>query len=301
MANEMMNYQLTTELIESKIVYLRGVQVILDRDLAPMYQVNVAQMNRQVKRNSKRFPEDFMFQLSKEEYEGLKCQNGISNQRGGDNRALPYAFTEQGVAMLSGLLRSDTAIEASKLVMRTFVAMRRFLMANAQIFQRLDQIEYKQLETDHKFEQVFAKFEEKSLAPRQGIFFDGQVFDSYEFICDLIRMAEYRIILIDNYIDDTVLTMLDKRREGVSAAIFTKTVSDQFQLDIAKHNQQYPAIDVTVFKKSHDRFLVVDNAVYLIGASLKDLGKKWFGVTLMSETDPNEIITRLSEVPGNAG
>lgn len=297
----MMNYQLTTELIESKIVYLRGVQVILDRDLAPMYQVNVAQMNRQVKRNSKRFPEDFMFQLSKEEYEGLKCQNGISNQRGGDNRALPYAFTEQGVAMLSGLLRSDTAIEASKLVMRTFVAMRRFLMANAQIFQRLDRIEYKQLETDHKFEQVFAKFEEKSLAPRQGIFFDGQVFDSYEFICDLIRMAEYRIILIDNYIDDTVLTMLDKRREGVSAAIFTKTVSDQFQLDIAKHNQQYPAIDVTVFKKSHDRFLVVDNAVYLIGASLKDLGKKWFGVTLMSETDPNEIITRLSEVPGNAG
>ncbi|MBQ7272360.1 MAG: ORF6N domain-containing protein [Bacteroidales bacterium] len=284
---------LAQKTVESRIVTIRGQQVILDRDLAAMYQEEVSQFNRQVKRNIKRFPSDFMFQLTKEEYDGLKCQNGISNRRGGDRRALPYAFTEQGVSMLSGLLRGDKAIEVNILIMRAFVAMRRFLVANAQVFQRLDRIEYKQLETDHKFEQVFAKLEEKNLSPNQGIFFDGQIYDAYEFICGLIKSARTRIVLIDNYVDETVLTMLDKREIGVSATIYTQKISKQFQLDITKHNVQYPTIEVKVFQKSHDRFLILDSAVYLVGASLKDLGKKWFAVSLMSETDPELLLSRL--------
>ena len=249
-------------------------------------------MNRQVKRNLKRFPADFMFQLTSEEYDGLKCQFGISNRWGGD-RKLPYAFTEQGVSMLSGLLRSDMAIEANILIMRTFVAMRHFLLSNAQVFQRMDRIELKQLETDQKIRKVFEKLEEKVITPKQGIFFDGQIYDAYEFICGLIRSAKTRIVLIDNYVDDTVLTMIDKRISGVSATIYTQKVSGQFRLDIDKHNAQYPAIEVKEFKKSHDRFLILDNQVYLIGASLKDLGKKWFAVSLMSETDPDILLSRL--------
>ena len=195
--------------------------------------------------------------------------------------------------MLSGILRGSKAIEVNIVIMRAFVAMRRFLTANAQVFQRLDRIEYKQLETDHKFEQVFAKLEEKDLAPNQGIFFDGQIYDAYEFICGLIKSAKKRIVLIDNYVDDTVLTMLDKREAGVDATIYTQKISAQFQLDITKHNAQYPAVDVKTFSKSHDRFLILDNQVYLIGASLKDLGKKWFAVSLMSETDPETLLSKL--------
>ena len=171
--------------------------------------------------------------------------------------------------------------------------MRHFLLSNAQVFQRLDRIELKQLETDHKIEQVFAKLEEKAVTPKQGIFFDGQIYDAYEFICGLIKSAKTCIVLIDNYVDDTVLTMLDKRETNVSATIYTQKISAQFQLDIAKHNAQYPAIEVKEFTKSHDRFLILDNQVYLIGASLKDLGKKWFAVSLMSETDPEMLLSRL--------
>ena len=284
--------QLSLSNIESSIITIRGQHVLLDRNLAEMYQVDVGYMNRQVKRNIKRFPPDFMFQLTKEEYDGLKCQNGISNLRGGDRR-LPFAFTEQGVSMLSGLLRSDLAIEANILIMRAFVAMRHFLISNAQIFQRIDRMELRQLETDHKIELVFEKLEEKTLSPKQGIFFDGQIYDAYEFICGLVRSAKTRIILIDNYVDDTVLTMLDKRTSGISATIYTQIVSQQFQLDIDKHNAQYPAIDVIEFKKSHDRFLILDDQVYLIGASLKDLGKRWFAVSLMSETAPDLLLSKL--------
>ena len=290
--NSNSNNQLSLSAIEKCIITIRGQQVLLDRNLADMYQVDVGYMNRQVKRNLKRFPADFMFQLTSEEYDGLKCQFGISNRWGGD-RKLPYAFTEQGVSMLSGLLRSDMAIEANILIMRTFVAMRHFLLSNAQVFQRMDRIELKQLETDQKIRKVFEKLEEKVITPKQGIFFDGQIYDAYEFICGLIKSAKTRIVLIDNYVDDTVLTMIDKRINGVSATIYTQKVSEQFRLDITKHNAQYPEIEVKEFKKSHDRFLILDNQVYLIGASLKDLGKKWFAVSLMSETDPDILLSRL--------
>ena len=284
--------KLSISRIENKIITVRNVQVILDRHLADMYQVDVGYMNRQVKRNIKRFPDDFMFQLTKEENYGLKCQNGISNQQGGDRR-LPFAFTEQGVAMLSGLLRSDVAIEANILIMRAFVAMRHFLITNAQVFQRLERVELKQHETDRKIEQVFEKLEEKTISPKQGIFLDGQIYDAYEFVCGLIKSAKTRIILIDNYVDETVLTMLDKRERGVSATIYTQKISPQLKLDIDKHNAQYPAIDVKEFSKSHDRFLILDSQVYLVGASLKDLGKKWFALSLMNDITPEDLLSKI--------
>ena len=179
--------------------------------------------------------------------------------------------------MLSSVLHSDEAIEISIRIMDAFVAMRHFLLTNAQVFQRLDRIEYKQIESDHRIEELFRKIDERSITPNQGIFFDGQIYDAYEFICGLIKSAKTRIILIDNYVDETVLTMLDKREAGVTATIYT----------------QYPAIDVKEFTKSHDRFFILDNQVYLIGASLKDLGKKWFAVALMSETAPEILLSRL--------
>lgn len=278
--------------VESRILTIRGVQVILDRDLAELYGVKTFRLNEQVKRNIKRFPERYRFQLTEDETNELiaNCDRFESLKH---SSFCPYAFTEHGVVMLSSVLHSDEAIEISGRVVDAFVAMRRFLAANAPIFQRLEHIEYKLLENDHKFDQVFAKLEEKALEPKQGIFFDGQVYDAYELICNLIKSATKRIILIDNYVDYTVLTMLDKREPGVDAAIYTQKAGDQFKLDIAKHDAQYPPIPIWIFKMSHDRFLIIDDLVYHVGASIKDLGKKWFAVSLMEAQDANSIITRL--------
>ena len=279
--------------IEERIFTIRGRQVILDRDLAQLYQVEVSQMNRQVKRNQERFPEDFMFQLSKTEWDGLKCQNGISNSRGGD-RSLPYAFTEHGISMLAGLLRSTIAIEANIRIIRAFVSLRKAFKDNEMILHRIERIEYRQSTSEFRIEELFSKIrnpiEDK---PKQGIFFDGQIYDAYAFVADLVRTASRRIILIDNYIDDTVLTMLSKRAAGVEAVIYTGKISKQLRLDIDKHNAQYPPVEVRTFSKAHDRFLIIDDAVYLVGASIKDLGKKWFGFTLMENTDAEELIGRI--------
>ena len=280
-----------TRPIEHLIYTIRNTQVILDEDIAKLYSVTTGHLNEKVKRNIDRFDYDFMFQLTSEEFAILKSQNAISSW--GGRRSLPFAFTELGVAMLSSVLTSKEAIEVNKKIMREFSAMRRFLVSNAQVFQRLDNLEYKLIATDEKVALLYDKIEEGKLEPRQGIFFDGQIYDAYEFVCGLIKNAKTRIVLIDNYVDDTVLTMLDKREAGVLATIYTQKISPQFQLDIAKHNAQYPAIDVKEFTKSHDRFLILDNQVYLIGASLKDLGKKWFAVSLMSETDPELLLSRL--------
>lgn len=278
--------------VESRIFTIRGVQVILDRDLAELYGVKTFRLNEQVKRNIKRFPEKYRFQLTEDETNELiaNCERFKSLKH---SSFCPYAFTEHGVVMLSSVLHSDEAIEISGRVVDAFVAMRRFLAANAPIFQRLEHIEYKLLENDHKFDQVFAKLEEKSLEPKQGIFFEGQVYDAYELICNLIKSAAKRIVLVDNYVDYTVLTMLDKREPGVDAAIYTQKAGDQLKLDLAKHDAQYPHIPVWIFKMSHDRFLIIDDLVYHIGASIKDLGKKWFAVSLMEAQDANSIITRL--------
>ena len=195
--------------------------------------------------------------------------------------------------MLSAVLHTPTAIEVSVKIMDAFVAMRHFLASNAQVFQRLDRIEYKLLESDHKFEELYTKLEEKSLDPKPKVFYDGQIYDAYQFVCNLIKSAQKRIILIDNYIDENVLTMLDKRAKDVSATIYTKDISKQLNLDIAKHDAQYPKIEVKKFTRSHDRFLILDNRVYLVGASIKDLGKKWFGIAPMPETDAESLLSNL--------
>lgn len=277
--------------IEQLIYTIRNTQVILDEDIARLYSVTTGHLNEKVKRNIGRFDYDFMFQLTSEEFSILRSQNATASW--GGRRSLPFAFTELGVAMLSSVLTSKEAIEVNKQIMRAFSAMRRFLVSNAQVFQRLENLEYKLIATDEKVALLFDKIEEGKLEPRQGIFFDGQIYDAYEFICGLIKSAKTRIVLIDNYVDNTVLTMLDKRDTGVSATIYTQKISAQLRLDITKHNAQYAAIDVREFTKSHDRFLILDNQVYLIGASIKDLGKKWFAVSLMTETDPEHLLSRL--------
>lgn len=293
------NNQLAVPTIQSKIALIRDQQVLLDRDLARFYGVEVSQMNRQVKRNIERFPEDFMFQLTKAENEALKCQYGISKQRGGDRR-LPYAFTEQGVAMLSGLLRSEVAIAANIMIMRAFVTMHRFLTMNAQIYQRLDRIEGQQLidnqwraETESKIETILDKLEEKTPSPTaEQIFATGCIWDAWQFVSELIRGAKVRIILIDNYVDDRVLTLLCKRKEGVSATIHTR-YNQHFLLDLEKHNQQYSAITaVQIPHKHHDRFLVIDDVVYLLGASVKDMGTGLCAITRLV-TKPEEILEMI--------
>ena len=249
-------------------------------------------MNRQVKRNIERFPDDFMFQLTKDEYYGLKCQNGISNSRGGD-RSLPFAFTEQGVSMLSGLLRSSVAIRANISIIRAFTAMKKLAVFNSTYFARMERIEARQLASEDRINELFNMISEKDKQLTQGIFFDGQIYDAYTFVSRLIRSAVKRIILIDNYIDESVLTLMDKRNSNVKAVIYTTKVSKQLQLDIQKHNAQYPQIEIQEFTKSHDRFMIIDENVYLIGASIKDLGKKWFGFTLMESISAEEILERL--------
>lgn len=278
-----------TDKIKSKIYTLRGMQVMFDADLAELYNVETKQINRAVKRNSERFPGDFMFQISQKEFdtlksqivtssgESLRFQFGTSRLEHGGRRYLPYAFTEQGVAMLSGVLKSNTAVRVSIQIMSAFVAMRKFISSNAQIFHRLDAVEKKQIEHDEKFDEVFDALQSRDIKPEKGIFFDGQIFDSYKFVSDIIRTASTSIVLIDNYVDDSVLTLLSKRNKNVPVTIFTKDISKQLSLDVAKYNSQYPLIEVKEFTQSHDRFIIIDNKeVYHFGASLKDLGKKWF-------------------------
>ena len=309
--------------IEPLIRTIRGQQVLLDSDLAILYGVETKRLNQQVKRNIERFPEDFMFQLTQEEVicsrsqiatlnkgTNLRSQIATSSQEvglksqivtssHGGVRYLPYAFTENGIAMLSSVLRSPIAIQVNIRIMRAFTTMRQFIASNAQIFQRLDVMEQNQLaivahqtETDHKLEEIFRRLDSGNVQPHQGIFYDGQIFDAYTFINDRIREATTRIILIDNFIDDSVLTILSKRADKVTATIYTKKPSAQLQLDIQKHNAQYPPISVIEFDRSHDRFLCIDDTVYHLGASIKDLGKKWFAFNRM-EMPTTELLQKI--------
>ena len=308
------------EQIESLILTIRGKQVILDQDLARLYGVETKRLNEQVKRNIERFPEDFMFQLTKEEAESSRSQFATLNEedelsrsqiatlngRGHNIKHLPYAFTENGIAMLSGVLRSPMAIATNIHIMRAFNAMRHFIGSHAQVFQRLEVMERNQLalnasqaelsaqvaENNKRLNEVFRRLDDNSEKPEKGIFYDGQIFDAYSFINERIREAKKRIVLIDNYVDDSVLTMLDKRNKGVDAVVYTKNISRQLSLDFEKHNAQYSPIKVKQFDRAHDRFLCIDDTVYLIGASLKDLGKKWFGfVKLEQPTD--ELLSKM--------
>ena len=279
--------------IQSRIHTIHGVQVMLDSDLAECYGVEVRRLNEQVKRNIERFPEMFCFQLTGDDMKILKSQFATASW--GGRRTKPYAFTEQGVAMLAGVLRSETAIKMSIQIINSFVAMRRFIASNASIFHRLDSLELKQLETDKNMEHVLDAIGFKDIQPKQGIFFDGQIFDAYKFVSDLFRSAEESIVIIDNYLDDSVLTHLAKRKKNVRVLLFTKNISKSLALDVKKFNKQYQEIEIKEFKNAHDRFIIIDNtAVYHFGASLKDLGKKWFAFSKM-DIGAMEMLAKLEE------
>ncbi len=217
---------------------------------------------------------------------------------------------ENGVAMLSSVLRSKTAVEANIRIMRAFVSMRHFMVNNAAIFQRLETIEFNQLESnkvqakilahqevqDHRIDEIFRRLDEGMYKPKQGIFFDNQIYDAYSFVSELVKSAKQRIILIDNYVDESVLTLLDKREDTVFAIIYTQQISRQLRLDVDRHNSQYPPIEISVFRRSHDRFLCIDDTVYHVGASIKDLGKKWFAFSKMEDFKPEELVAKINEV-----
>ena len=276
-------------------------------------------MNQAVKRNIERFPETFRFQLSEAETSELLTHkdrlgflnsqndyldsrsqivtlNEKSTKRGHNIKYLPYVFTEQGVAMLSAVLRSDVAVQVSIQIMNAFVEMRKLMANHSGLLQRMEGIERKQLESDQKFEQVFKALEAGKPDPTQGIFFDGQIFDAYAFMSRIIKKAKKEIILIDNYIDESTLTHLSKKAKPVKVILYTKTISQQLTLDVKKANEQYGGFEIHSFAKSHDRFLVIDgNTVYHIGASLKDLGKKWFAFTKMEKDSVENILKAIGK------
>ena len=284
--------------IEPLIQVVRNQQVMLDYDLAVLYNVETKVLNQAVRRNIERFPERFRFQVSNEEMTEL-VTNCDRLKKLRHSTALPYVYTEQGVAMLSTVLRSPTAIATSIQIMDAFVAMRHLVASSMQMLRRLASIEYHQIETDKhilesdkRIDEVFTLLDQGTKV-KQGIFYDGQIFDAYLFVTDLIKSAKKRIVLIDNYIDETVLTLLDKRERGVEAAIYTHRITSQLTLDIERHNAQYPLIRIVRFDRAHDRFLLVDDEVYHIGASLKDLGKKLFAFSRMDFLSANELLEKI--------
>lgn len=280
--------------IQNLIFTFREEQVMLDRDLAAMYQVQVKRLNEQVKRNIERFPESFRFQLNDDEKNQLvaNCDRFESLKHSSVN---PYAFTEQGVAMLSAVLRSDVAVKVSIEIINAFVQMRRLVGQKTIQQLRISNIEDTLVAHDHKFDRLFKALEREEL-PKKGIFYNGQVFDAYTFIAKLIRKADKSLILIDNYIDDSVLTILTKRKKGVKCVCYTRSISKALKLDLQKHNEQYEPIELKTLKKAHDRFLIIDEKeLYHIGASLKDLGKKWFAFSKMELASFN-LMNELKKV-----
>lgn len=272
--------------IQNMIYTFRGRQVMIDRDLAYLYNVETKVLNQAVKRNLNRFPEYFRFQLTEEEYENLRSQFVTSSENThGGRRYMPYVFTEQGIAMLSAVLKSDVAVEVSIKIMNSFVEMRRILISNQELFSRLDRMELKQLETDKKLEAVF-NYLATNTEVKQNIFFDGQIFDAFSFIVGLVKKAKKEIILIDNYVDVNTLNILCKKNKSVDVIIMTAGKGSLSIKDITKFNAQYPKLSVKTTTDFHDRFLIIDKAeVYHVGASIKDAGKKSFGITKIEDKD----------------
>ena len=278
---ENMTNELTTT-IENKIYIIRGQQVMIDRDIAQLYGVETRVLNQAVKRNEDRFPEEFCFQLDDSEFENWISQIVISNSEKMGLRKKPYAFTEQGVAMLSAVLKSETAVKMSIQIMKAFVAMRKFMLLNAQVFQRLDNIEKHQLTTDNKIEELFDRMDKYKREDKQGIFFQGQIFDAYSKFESFIAQAKTEIILIDGYVDLTVLDRLAKKKKNVTVEIYTDAKTKLTAQDVQKFNAQYPQLNLNYTSKMHDRFLIIDKkTLYHIGASLKDLGKKCFAFEVL--------------------
>lgn len=291
-ASRKSNFDLSQYEIEKRIHIIRGEQVIIDRDVANLYGTTTSQINQQVKRNKERFPSSFRFQLTESERDEVitNCDNLHSLKF---NPTLPYAFTEQGIAQLSTVVHSKKAIETSIKIMNAFVAMRRFMVQNLNILMRIAHLERHQIETDEKIDAILDKMEENSpkLLP-EAIFPTGCVWDAWTYVSDLVRSAKQRIILIDNFVDDRVLNMLTKRAEGVTATIHTR-YSEQFLTDLKKHNEQYPSIEFTQLPhRHHDRFLIIDDKVHFLGASIKDMGAGLCAVTEMKIT-PESILGLL--------
>ena len=299
---------ISNEEIKNLIYTIRGKQVMLDSDVAMLYHYLTKRINEAVKRNKERFPENFCFQLTTEEIENIKMSNEVLNFKSKNNwsqfatssksenikhrgkKYLPYVFTEQGIAMLSGLLKNNIAVQVSINIMNAFVEMRKFLIQNGQIFERLTNIEYKLLEHDKKFNEVFNQLQvEENI--KQKIFFEGQIYDAYSLIIDIIKKANKKILIIDNYIDDSILKMLTKKNNNVEVVILTSDKSNIQQIDIQKFNKEYPILKVAKTNKFHDRFIIIDNEeMYHLGASIKDLGKKCFGINKIEDV---EIIEKI--------
>jgi hypothetical protein len=281
--------------IKNLIYTIRDKQVMLDSDLAELYQVETRVLNQAVKRNIDRFPDKFRFQLTQYEFDNLISQFVISSLHGG-RRKMPYVFTEQGVAMLSAVLKSEIAVKVSIQIIDAFVEMRKIINSNNSLIQRVSNIELKQFDNELKFNKIFNALENNELKQNNGVFFNGQIFDAYVFISDLIKSAKEEIILIDNYIDESVLVHLNKRNKNVAVKIYSSFDNKNSKLDIKKYSQQYKNIEFINFNKSHDRFLIIDNKeLYHIGASLKDLGKKWFAFSKMDSL-LNEVLIKLKEL-----
>lgn len=292
-----------TEKIKNLIYTIRGKQVMLDSDVAILYHYPTKRINEAVRRNIERFPDNFCFKLTEIEAKNLRSQfatSSLEKENYGGRRYLPYVFTEQGIAMLSGLLKNDIAIQVSINIMNAFVEMRKFIATNGQVFERLTSIEYRMLEqnkmlTEHekKFEKVFDELQKnEKIGFKQSIFFDGQIYDAYSLIIDIIKKAKQKILIIDNYIDDSILKMLSKKNKDIEVVILTSQNSNLNKLDINKFNEQYPTLKVATTNKFHDRFIVIDNKeLYHVGASLKDLGKKCFAI---SKIEDDEYINKIS-------
>ncbi len=288
--------ELPNKEIKNLIYAIRGKQVMLDSDVAMLYHYETKNINKAVKRNIERFPEDFCFQLTKSEVKNLRFQTGTSSiekENYGGRRYLPYAFTEQGIAMLAGILKSDIAVNVSINIIKSFIEMRRFLIFNGQVFERLTNIEAKLLEHDKKFNEIFNQLQlEENI--KQKIFFQGQTYDAYSLIIDIIKRANQKILIIDNYIDDSILKMLTKKKKEVEIRIVTSSKSKIQNLDIQKFNKQYPILKINYTNQFHDRFIVIDEReLYHCGASIKDLGKKCFAI---NQIEDKKVIEKLMKV-----
>ncbi len=265
---------------------------MLDADLAILYKTETKQINRAVQRNKMRFPNDFAFQLTSKEWDHLRFQSGTSKKSAGGRRYLPYVFSEQGVAMLSAVLRTDIALEVSISIIRKFVELKNSQNQIMGILQRVEKVELIQNLQNRQIENLLNQFQEIEL-PKSGIFFNDQIFDAYVFSSEIISSAKKSIVLIDNYIDETTLLQLSKRKDKVSSIIYTEKISPQLNLDLNKHNAQFPPIEIRTLKNVHDRFLIIDNkTLYHLGASLKDLGKRWFAFSQMDGILP-DVLKRL--------
>lgn len=277
-----------TEKIRSIIYEIRGKQVMLDSDVAMLYHYKTKVLNLSVRRNIERFPEEFCFQLTEDEFSNLRFQfetSSLKNNNYGGRRYLPYVFTEQGIAMLAGILKSEIAVRMSIKIIKEFIEMRKFISNNANMLNRLTTVEYKLLEHDKKFDEVFNELQNnKEETITSKIFYNGQIYDAYSLIIKIIKQAKEKILIIDNYIDDTILEILAKKNKKVEVVILTSNNCNLTKLDIEKFNKQYPALKLAKTSIFHDRFIIIDNKnLYHIGASLKDLGKKCFGINKIED------------------